>query len=62
MFIYGENGILGYDADGFSIHELSRGRSPWHDNEEVYQELGRSTFAVVTEKEGEQVAQVMTTA
>jgi len=43
--MYGENSILGYDDEGFSIHELFRGLRPWHDTEWLYQELGRSRDA-----------------
>ena len=45
MFMYGENSILGYGSDGFSIHELFRGLRPWHDFAQLYPELGRSRDA-----------------
>lgn len=51
MFMYGENSILGYESDGFSIHELFRGLRPWHDAGKFYQELGRSRDAYPLLKE-----------
>lgn len=49
--MYGENNILGYELDGFSIQELFRGPRPWHDTEQLYQELGRSTDTYLLFKE-----------